>query len=168
MEFYIAKATKDDAKEILELSKICGEETDYLSYGSEGLGFSLEQEEAYLEQINQSSKDVFYIAKIHNEIVGMASYSTFSKKRMSHRGEIGICIRKSAWHQGIGQAFMEKLLHFAKYQAQVQIISLEVCNENKRAISLYKNFGFKKVGTFEGFFKIDERLLDFDIMELKL
>lgn len=168
MQFYIDKATKDDAKEILELSKICGKETDFLSYGSDGLDFSLEQEEAYIEQVNQSLKDVFYVAKIHNEIVGMASYSTFSKERMSHRGEIGMCIRKSAWHQGIGRAFMEKLLYFARYQAHADIISLEVCSNNKRAITLYQNFGFVKIGTFEGFFKINGELIDFDMMQLKL
>lgn len=48
MDFEIVEATKEDAKDILALTKICGKETNYLSYGSEGIGLSLEQEMAFL------------------------------------------------------------------------------------------------------------------------
>ncbi len=38
MDFEIVQARKEDAKDILALTKICGKETNYLSYGSEGIG----------------------------------------------------------------------------------------------------------------------------------
>ena len=56
MDFEIVEATKEDAKEILELTKICGKETNYLSYGSEGIGLSLEQEMAFLDNVAHSLK----------------------------------------------------------------------------------------------------------------
>lgn len=107
MDFEIVQATKEDAKDILALTKICGKETNYLSYGSEGIGLSLEQEMAFLDNVAHSLKDVFYVVKMKDEIVGMGSYTTFSSPRMSHRGEIGLCIRQSAWHLGIGHALMD-------------------------------------------------------------
>ena len=63
----------------------------------------------------------------------MANYSTFSKPRMAHRGEIGISVRKSAWGKGIGTMLMEKLLRFAKNSANAEIVSLEVRSDNDRA-----------------------------------
>ena len=83
MDFEIVQATKEDAKDILALTKICGKETDYLSYGSEGIGFSLEQEMAFLDNVAHSSKDVFYVVKMKDEIVGMGSYTTSLQSRMS-------------------------------------------------------------------------------------
>ena len=168
MDFEIVEATKEDAKDILALTKICGKETNYLSYGSEGIGLSLEQEMAFLDNVAHSLKDVFYVVKMKDEIVGMGSYTTFSSPRMSHRGEIGLCIRQSAWYLGIGHALMDRLLDFAKNQAKADLVSLEVCHDNRRAISLYQHYGFQKIGTFEGFFKIDSKLIDYDIMLLKL
>ena len=168
MDYIIETATPNDAEAILTLTKVCGAETDNLSYGEEGLSISVEQEKVYLQSVLKSDKDIFYVAKIGQSIVGTANYFTFSKKRMAHRGELGLCVRKSAWGKGIGRALTEKILDFAKNQAQADIISLEVRSDNIRAIKLYQNLGFKKIGTFEGYFKIDDQLINFDIMELKL
>ena len=45
---------------------------------------------------------------------------------------------------------------------------IPVSAENEAAIHLYRKFGFEKIGTFKGYFKIGEELIDFDIMELFL
>jgi RimJ/RimL family protein N-acetyltransferase len=87
---------------------------------------------------------------------------------MSHRGELGISVRKSHWNQGVGTALMEHILDFAKNVARSEILSLEVRSDQKNAIRLYSKFGFQKIGTFKGFFKINGRLVDFDLMELIL
>ena len=63
---------------------------------------------------------------------------------------------------------MEQLIDFSKNTAGTEIISLEVRSDNKRAIALYKRFGFKKVGTFNGFMKIDGTNISCDIMQLKI
>lgn len=168
MDYIIEIATVDDAEEILALTKVCGAETDNLSYGEEGLPISIEQERRYLLSVLKSHKDIFYVVRMGQKILGTASYSTFSKRRMAHRGELGLCLRKSVWGKGIGHALIEKIVDFAKNNAQADIISLEVRNDNIRAIKLYEDFGFKKIGTFEGYFKINGKLVDFDIMELKL
>ncbi len=168
MDYTIETATADDAEEILALTRICGAETDNLSYGEEGIPVSVWQERDYIESVLKSDKDVFFVVRAGQDIVGTANYSSFPRRRMAHRGEFGLCIRKSAWGQGIGHALMEKILDFARNHARSEIVSLEVRSDNERAIKLYQDFGFKKIGTFEGYFKIDGKLVDFDIMELKL
>ena len=161
----IDRPTAADATEILELMKVIGSETDNLTF--DGRGFSLtEQEEAdLLEKKKISDREAFFVARTDGKIVGMSHYTAMEKERMAHRGTIGICIRKSAWGQGIGTALMERLLDFAKNTAKSQIASLEVRCDNRGAIRLYEKLGFEKVGTFKGFFKVRGELIDFDIME---
>ena len=84
---------------------------------------------------------------------------------MSHRGTIGLCILKAESGKGLGTRMMQTLLDFARNVAGSELVSLEVRSDNASAIRLYKKFGFEKTGTFRGFFKIDGKLIDFDIME---
>ena len=168
MTIKIESAKPENARDILELSKVFGSETDNLSFGSAGIPISTEKEQDYLSSVAESDKDIFLIACKDGEIIGTANYASFPKKRMSHRGEIGISIRKSAWGMGIGNMLMKELLDFAKNTAKSDIVSLEVRSDNGKAISLYKKFGFEKIGCFKGYFKIDGVLVDFDLMEKML
>lgn len=61
---------------------------------------------------------------------------------------------------------MEWIIDFVKNTIGTEIISLEVRSDNERAIALYKKFGFKKIGTFDGFMKINGMDVSCDIMRL--
>lgn len=165
MEITITRARAEDALEILELSKILGGETDNLSFGSAGIPVSEQQEREYLSAMAESERDLFLTARMDGALVGTANYTTFSRRRMAHRGEIGMAIRKSAWGLGIGSILMTQLLDFAKNTAKAEIVSLEVRSDNQRAIHLYQKFGFETVGRFRGYFKINGEWIDFDLME---
>lgn len=164
----IRKAMPSDAENILEYCKKVGAETDNLTFGAEGVLITAEQERKYLSSILKSSKQLYLVAESDNEIVGTAVFSCFSKARLAHRGEISISVRKSMWGQHIGICFVEQILDFAVNVAETEIISLEVRSDNSRAIALYKKFGFEKVGTFNGFMKINGEDVSCDIMRLNL
>ncbi len=168
MNVVIEKATPSDAKEILELTKIFGSESDNLTYGSEGINIAIESEVKYLESLQNSSSKVFFIAKIDGKIIGTANYFSYDKARLKHRGELGICVLRQYWNKGIGTKLLSEILDFAKLSAQSEIVSLEVRSDNLSAIHLYTKFGFEKVGTFKGYFKIDDEYVDFDIMQKNL
>lgn len=109
-----------------------------------------------------------FVAKRGDEIVGNASFSGMTKERLKHKGELSVCVKRAAWGQGIGSRLMDAILDFAKHTAQVEIVSLEVRSDNTRAIKLYEKYGFEKMGTFRGFFKIHDAYVDFDYMNLYL
>lgn len=162
----IVRAKGQDTEALLEYLKIVGSETDNLSFGAEGILLDVEEERKYLEQQTKSLNDIQLLAKANGEIIGTASLIR-KKKRMSHRAEFGISVKKAWWGCGVASTLMEYILEFAK-STGVEQINLEVRSDNKRAITLYKKFGFYKLCTFPGFFKIDGELIDFDFMNLEI
>ena len=168
MDFTIEKAKAADAKAILAFTRTCGAETDNLSFGAEGIPVSTEEEASFLASMENSETGIFLVARDGTEIIGTASYSAFTRKRMSHRGELGISVKRAYWYRGVGTALLRDLLDFAKNVAKSEIVSLSVRCDNAQAIRLYEKFGFEKIGSFRGYLKIDGALVDCDMMELFL
>lgn len=167
MNISIRPAQPEDAEAILAFSKVVGSESDNMTYGAEGLPFTIEQEAAFLAANLGSERQVFYTAFVDGELVGTASFAALNSPRMAHRGFIGICVRKSHWGCGVSTALMEALLRFAKETAKVDIVFLEVRSDNQRAIGLYKKFGFEKTGVYPAFFRINGKDHDCDLMHLQ-
>ena len=166
MNYTIEKARSSDAASILEYLKQVGSETDNLTFGAEGLPLSVEDEEKFIASYENSDRNVMYLAKSGGRIVGDVSFTSSPRERLRHRGELAISVIKEAWGKGIGNALMLKIIDFAKDTAGVDIIQLEVRSDNERAIKLYEKHGFKKIGMFHGFLKINGELVDFDLMNL--
>lgn len=164
----IRRATASDAEQILEYCRQIGGETENLTFGPEGVSITVEQEQAHLERILHSDKQLYLIAVQDGEVVGAGIFTGYRKPRLAHRGEISISVRQSMWGRHIGARFLEAILDFAKHTANVDIISLEVRSDNTRAISLYRKFGFETIGTFKGCMKIHGEEIDCDIMCLHL
>lgn len=164
----IMRAAPEDAEATLEYLKLVGSETDNLTFGAEGFPMSVEREREYIASMDGSITKVMYIAKKNGVIVGEASYNSYTRPRLRHRGEFGMSVRKSEWGQGIGTMLLAKILEFARDTAKNEIVSLEVRSDNAAAIHLYEKFGFQKIGHFEGYLKINGELVDCDIMQLHL
>ncbi len=154
-----------DASAVLDFLKVVGGESDNLTFGAEGLPFSVEEEAAYIKSMNQSG-NLLLLAKRDDTIVGNVSVSRFPR-RMSHRAELGITVLKAEWGKGIGSELMRQAIEHAKAHG-IELLSLEVRSDNVRAIHLYEKYGFQKIGTFPGSLKINGQLIDFDIMILHL
>ena len=168
MDLVIEKARSEDAAELLTLLNIVGGETDNLTFGVEGFPFSVEDEAAFLESLEHSTSSVMFVAKKDGRIVGNASFTGMTRERLKHRGEFGISVSKSEWGHGVGSKLLEAVIDFARNTAHAEIIALEVRQDNVRAIRLYEKYGFEKIGSFPGFFKINGEYIDFDLMNLYL
>nr|WP_314097795.1 GNAT family N-acetyltransferase [uncultured Lachnoanaerobaculum sp.] len=161
----IKEARTEDAVKLIEYTKIVGAQTDNLSFGREGAGDTPEVEE-FIKRISSDSKSVMYFAWKNDDIVGCANISGM-KRRMSHRANFAISVAKSEWGSGIGSALLEKCISFAK-DNEIEIINLDTRSDNIRAISLYKKFGFIKIGRMPAFSKINGEYIDADLMYLDL
>lgn len=164
--FIIREAEEKDASSILSFMKQVGGESDNLTFGKEGLPFSEEEEKAFLKSKKEDLKTVMYLALEGDRILGVGDLRSLDR-RMSHRGEIGLSVRKDSWNKGIGTALMEKLISYGK-SIDMKLISLEVKSDNYGAIHLYEKVGFQRIGTFPAFHKIGDEYADFEIMVLDL
>ena len=143
-----------------------GGETENLNFGAEGVPLDLETEQAYLRSQCESADNVQYLAKANGEIIGTASLNR-KPRRMSHRREFGISLKKAWWGCGAASALAEAILAFARENGFEQL-NLEVRGDNARAIRLYEKLGFRKLCTFPAFFKIGGEPVDFDLMNLEI
>ena len=166
MSVRIEKATPSDAAMVLEYLKQVGGETDNLTFGPEGMPFSVEAEAEFISNMENSCDDIMLLAKNDNKIVGCASLSRLSR-RMKHRGDFAISVAKDYWNKGIGSKLLDHIIVFAR-ENNFEIIDLQVRSDNKRAVYLYEKYGFKKIGEHPAFFKIGDEKISFGIMCLEL
>ena len=165
-QFVIERAKPEDAASLLDYLKTIGGETDNLSFGAEDIHINVEGKAKQLAAQEHSCDDVLFVAKANGLIIGDASLNR-KPRRMNHRGEFGIGVRKAWWGCGVASALMKEILKFAEAN-EFEQLNLEVSSDNTRAIRLYEKFGFQKLCTFPAFFKINGQYIDFDLMNLCL
>lgn len=162
----IREALVKDAEQIIAYTKIVGGETENLTFGDSGFPVTLEQEENYLESVHDDKTSVHLVACENGEIIGDGSLRGLPR-RMCHRAEVGLTVKRKYWNQGVGSALMEELIKYARENG-IEILNLDVRSDNVNAIHLYEKFGFKHIGTSPAYFKIDGNYVDFELMYLDL
>ena len=168
MNIIYREAEPSDAGKFLEYSKIVGSETDNLTFGAEGLSLTISQEADFIRKFAGNPGSIMIVAFDEGELIGTGAVSVVSgKPRFAHRREMAISVRKDYWGKGIGTGIMNVLMDFAK-KSGAEVLELEVRSDNEAAISLYKKFGFEKIGTNEKFFKINGEFFAADYMNLYL
>lgn len=108
---------------LLECLRIIGGETENLSYGAEGPSCGVEAEQSYLREQEDSVNNVQYVARSGGESIGTACLRR-KHKRMRHRGELAICLKKAWWGSGAASAMMEAILAFARENGFEQLRNL--------------------------------------------
>ena len=166
MGIRIEKAVPSDAAMLLKYLKQVGGESDNLTFGPEGMPFSVEAETEFISSMVNSIDDIMLLAKSGEKIVGCASLSRLPR-RMKHRGDFAISVAKECWNNGIGSQLLSNIIAFAE-ENNFEIIDLQVRSDNKSAIHLYEKYGFKKIGEHPAFFKMNNENVSFDIMCLIL
>ncbi len=165
-QIMIREALPEDAEAVLACLKQVGGETDNLTFGSEGLPFTAEQERIFLQEQQASDHGVFLCAWDGPHLVGTASLQPLPR-RMYHRAELGISVVKAYWGRGIGSQLLEQVIAYAKTHS-IELLNLEVRSDNARAIHLYEKYGFRSIGISPAFFKIGSQYADCVLMYLDL
>lgn len=161
----IREACEEDAEKIIEYLNIIAGESDNLTFGKGELNIPLEKEKAIIRSMNYPKKSRMFLGLINGEIVSMGSLGVNEKKRLCHRAEIGISVKKKYWNKKIGTRIMEKAIEFAK-ESGITVIELQVKSDNINAIKLYEKMGFEKIGIYKNFLKIKDKYYDFILMNL--
>lgn len=168
MSYQLVLAQKSDAKAVLDYLKRVGSETDFLLFDEAGVPMTIEQEEAFLEQVNNSPYSRMYLVKESGAVIGNGYIHSSPRSRIKHKSEIAISVTKSHWGKGVSTMLMNALIDYAKSTHFTETIFLEVASGNQRAIKLYEKFGFVAYGLTKNAIKLENRYLDWILMRLDL
>lgn len=143
---YILRCPKqEDEEELSRLRiKIDGETENLDREPGEGI-FSSEDFKKIIYEDSISKTSLFLIAEVNGKIVGFTRCEGNKLSRFRHKAEFGICILKEYWGNGIGRTLLENMLEWTK-NTEIKKISLTVVETNKKAIELYKKYGFIEEG----------------------
>ena len=86
------------------------------------------------------------LAVVDGKVAGLAGIDPIGKAyKLKHRANFGISIDRTYWGLGIGRAMTEAAIECAKEAGYTQL-ELDVAEDNKTAIALYKSVGFVEYG----------------------
>jgi RimJ/RimL family protein N-acetyltransferase len=86
------------------------------------------------------------VAEAEDELVGMLDFHNGQRQRISHRGMLGMNVRRDWRGVGVGRALLTVLLDWATLNPLIHKVSLSVLIDNTAAISLYRGMGFVEDG----------------------
>lgn len=134
--------TVEDAVQLLDfLVTACGE-TDFLLKYPEECTFTLEQEQAFVQNSLNSPGDLMILCEVDGKVVGNCGLHVDSHIKTCHRGTVDIAICAPHWGKGIGSAMFGALIAEAKRLGLHQL-ELEYIEGNDRGCALYEKLGFE-------------------------
>lgn len=118
---------------------------------------SEERIEAFLESLQHARNGLFLVAESpYGGLVGTLLVQGGRLRRMRHVGRLEIYVARGWRGQGIGSALLGNALHWAGRCPALEKLSLAVFSNNRRAIRLYRRFGFER----EGYRRDEYRMAD--------
>ena len=158
---------ESDASAYLEFFRVVVSETDNLACSAkEAAAMTVEDEQSFIRNTNGSGS-FSIIAVADGSICGSCDIRIQNRKRLRHRAEMGIAVRKEDWGAGIAQHLLEEAIAEAKRRG-IRIIGLTVRADNKRAIAFYKRNGFEFSGGLRMLFCLGGNYVDGEQYELLL
>ncbi|MGG0463709.1 N-acetyltransferase family protein [Priestia aryabhattai] len=155
LQYIICSADTSDADELSHLRVQLDGETENLDREpGEGYMDKLSFEKL-IQRDEESKRNLFLVAVVHNKIVGFSRCQGNELKRFVHKVEFGVCVAKECWGYGIGKELLQQSILWAD-SAGMKKMTLNVIETNKKAIDLYTKFGFE----VEGVLKNDRLLSD--------
>lgn len=167
-EILIRAAKPTDAPAILDyLNQVGGESTNLLFTEGSFAKTTIAEEEAIIKKMSDGPNSTMIMALDGPLVVSVSSLNGSPHPRAVHRTSLAISVSKSHWNRGIGFMVLTRLIEIAK-EKKLNIIDLEVKADNEAAIHLYQKAGFKEIGRYPHFIKIDEQYYDGLLMVLLL
>ena len=124
--------------------------------------------ERWSKPLNEPNWERAWGAFDSDQLVGHLDLRARDLATSLHRATLGMGILRSHQRAGLGKALIETALIWAKEQATLAWIDLNVFAHNEPALHLYQKFGFTKIGRIDDLFRIDGETIDDIMMTLQL
>jgi len=154
-DIILREASLADARKTVEFMNWVTGEVDYHTYGPNDFNIKPEDEKRMMDVFHHKDNCLFLIATFGGQIMAVATLSGGIKERTAHRATIGITVAKRFWRLGVGRKLMQMMMTYARTSEKISKLELLVHQDNKGAIKLYEDLGFKREGVIQRYFLID-------------
>lgn len=144
--FIIRQPAEEDAEKVLRYSKMIFASTDQLLTTPQDFNMTVEDERAWIRMLTTTPNANILIAELDNQIAGLLFFVPNTRLKNAHTGEFGITVHPGYQQSGIGRQLIENVLLWAKENAAIEKVYLQVFATNGPAIKLYKSLGFTEEG----------------------
>lgn len=162
--YTIREIDPGDAKNFINYRTSLADETTYMRASRSELNLNLEDQNKSIENFINYDNQYSVVAELDGVIIGNLQFRGGNRQRTKHAGEFGISVLKGYWGNRIGYNLLAHLIEWVKDNKVVKKINLEVREDNKSAIALYKKLGFELEGTIRKNFFVDGKYYDSYIM----
>jgi RimJ/RimL family protein N-acetyltransferase len=115
----------------------------------------------------EQGRNIAFVAEESGHVVGLCEVGRLqSDHEVSHRGELGISVKKEFRGKGIGSELLTRTLECCK--GKFEIVELSVFTTNEVAKKLYRKYGFKSSGLRPRAVKRFGKYIDEEMMYLEL
>ena len=133
-----------DAEKMLELLRETSRESDFLLRYPEENIMGISEEVQFLEGICQSDNKIMLACVIDGSVAGNISLRGNDYRKLRHRAELALAVRKNYWHLGIGRAMLTEAIGLAR-NLGLKYLELDYIDGNARAKGLYESLGFQEI-----------------------
>lgn len=153
-----------DSKKFINYRNTLANETTYLRASRSELNLDLEDQNNSIYNFINIDNQYSIIAELDGIIIGNLQFRGGNRQRTRHAGEFGISVLNDYWGNRIGYNLLSQLIEWVKDNKTIKKINLEVREDNRSAIALYKKLGFELEGTIRKNFFADGKYYDSHIM----
>ena len=133
-----------DAEKMLEFLRETSRESDFLLRYPEENIMGISEEVQFLEGICQSDNKIMLACVIDGSVAGNLSLRGNDYRKLRHRAELALAVRKNYWHLGIGRAMLTEAVGLAR-NLGLKYMELDYIDGNARAKGLYESLGFQEI-----------------------
>lgn len=133
-----------DAEKMLEFLRETSQESDFLLRYPEENIMGISEEVQFLEGICQSDNKIMLACVIDGSVAGNISLRGNDYRKLRHRAELALAVRKNYWHLGIGRAMLTEAVGIAR-NLGLKYLELDYIDGNARAKGLYESLGFQEI-----------------------
>lgn len=107
---------------------------------------SVDEEKKWRQGMQEHPNEILLIVEHNGEIIGNLDFHIGQRRRLAHRGWLGMAVASQWRGKGVGSILLGGLLKWTTTRPDIDKISLAVLAINKPAINLYQKFGFVEEG----------------------
>lgn len=167
-EILLRHVEVSDASRVIEFVHGFVYDEEYVPLVEGEFNPTLAEEEQLLSNYVERSNALFLVAEFEGKFVGNINVDGNQRQIMRHTAVFGMGMHKEWQSCGLGTAILEAAINWARMNAELEILFLQVYADNEAGLALYRKMDFTEHGRIPNFFKQNGRYHDEISMHLSV